>query len=135
MRFERVGLGVAQVVGVAEALPPETGCALVELETPGQPPEYWVGLQNSGYALGMVLLVPLGDGRELEQIVTKFIVSLRTGIEKGWQSKNIAFRIFRMGDDVGFISPRGSKAAFVSLKAWNMAGPSSSAWTSAAGYG
>ena len=42
--------GVAQVFGVAEALPPETGCALVELETPGQPPEYWVGLQNF-YAL------------------------------------------------------------------------------------
>ena len=33
-------------VGVSDPLPPEAGCALVELETPGQPPEYWVGLQN-----------------------------------------------------------------------------------------
>jgi len=33
-------------VGVTETLPPEAGCALVELETPGQAPEYWVGLQN-----------------------------------------------------------------------------------------
>jgi membrane-bound lytic murein transglycosylase B len=33
-------------VGVTEPLPPEAGCALVELETPGQAPEYWVGLQN-----------------------------------------------------------------------------------------
>ena len=33
-----------------EALPPEAGCALVELETPGRPAEYWVGLQNF-YAL------------------------------------------------------------------------------------
>ena len=39
-----VGTGVG--AGAAETLPPETGCALVELETPGQPPEYWVGLQN-----------------------------------------------------------------------------------------
>jgi len=41
-----VAIGMAQVAGIAEALPPETECALVELETPGQPPEYWVGLQN-----------------------------------------------------------------------------------------
>jgi membrane-bound lytic murein transglycosylase B len=33
-------------VGTEERLPPEAGCALVELETPGQPPEYWVGLEN-----------------------------------------------------------------------------------------
>lgn len=45
-----VTVGMAQVVSVAEALPPETGCALIELETPGQSPEYWVGLQNF-YAL------------------------------------------------------------------------------------
>jgi len=45
-----MAVGAAQAVGVAEALPPETGCALVELETPGQAPEYWVGLQNF-YAL------------------------------------------------------------------------------------
>lgn len=28
------------------ALPPDAGCALIELETPGQPPEYWIGLRN-----------------------------------------------------------------------------------------
>lgn len=33
-------------VRVSDPLPPEAECALVELETPGQPPEYWVGLQN-----------------------------------------------------------------------------------------
>ena len=38
--------GAFPAAGVAQALPPEAGCALVELETPGQPPEYWVGLQN-----------------------------------------------------------------------------------------
>lgn len=27
-------------------LPPDAGCALVELETPGRPSEYWVGLRN-----------------------------------------------------------------------------------------
>ena len=37
-------------VKVADPLPPEAACALVELETPGQPAEYWVGLQNF-YAL------------------------------------------------------------------------------------
>lgn len=37
-------------VGVSEPLPREAACALVELETPGQPPEYWIGLQNF-YAL------------------------------------------------------------------------------------
>jgi len=37
-------------VGVSEPLPPDAGCALVELETPGQASEYWVGLQNF-YAL------------------------------------------------------------------------------------
>ncbi len=37
-------------VGTAELLPQEAACALIELETPGQPPEYWVGLQNF-YAL------------------------------------------------------------------------------------
>lgn len=37
-------------VGPAEPLPQEAACALIELETPGQPPEYWVGLQNF-YAL------------------------------------------------------------------------------------
>ena len=41
-----VAVGMAHTGGGAEALPPETGCALVELETPGQAPEYWVGLQN-----------------------------------------------------------------------------------------
>lgn len=40
----------AALIARAEALAPEAGCALVELETPGQPPEYWVGLQNF-YAL------------------------------------------------------------------------------------
>ncbi len=30
----------------SQPLPPETLCALVELETPGQPAEYWIGLQN-----------------------------------------------------------------------------------------
>ncbi len=33
-------------VGVSEPLPPEAGCALVELDTPGRAPEYWIGLQN-----------------------------------------------------------------------------------------
>ena len=28
------------------ALPPDAGCALIELETPGQASEYWVGLRN-----------------------------------------------------------------------------------------
>ncbi len=37
-------------VGAAEPLPPEAACALIELETPGQPAEYWIGLQNF-YAL------------------------------------------------------------------------------------
>jgi len=37
-------------VGAAVPLPAEAWCALVELETPGQSPEYWVGLQNF-YAL------------------------------------------------------------------------------------
>lgn len=37
-------------VGAAEPLPPEAACALVELETPGQASEYWIGLQNF-YAL------------------------------------------------------------------------------------
>jgi lytic murein transglycosylase B len=45
-----VAVGTAHVAGIAEVLPPETGCALIELETPGQPSEYWVGLQNF-YAL------------------------------------------------------------------------------------
>ena len=42
------GVGVVSAApgGGAEALPPDAACALVELETPGQPPEYWVGLQN-----------------------------------------------------------------------------------------
>jgi len=30
----------------ATKLPPEAECALIELETPGRPSEYWVGLQN-----------------------------------------------------------------------------------------
>ena len=40
--------GVVLATGGADAtaLPPEAGCALIELETPGQPPEYWVGLKN-----------------------------------------------------------------------------------------
>jgi len=33
-------------VTLSQPLPPETLCALVELETPGQPAEYWIGLQN-----------------------------------------------------------------------------------------
>ena len=33
-------------VGMSEPLPPDAACALVELETPGQAPEYWIGLQN-----------------------------------------------------------------------------------------
>ena len=37
-------------VSVAEPLPADAVCALIELETPGQPPEYWIGLQNF-YAL------------------------------------------------------------------------------------
>ncbi|MDP2707734.1 MAG: lytic murein transglycosylase, partial [Burkholderiales bacterium] len=37
-------------VDVSEPLPPEAACALVELETPGQASEYWIGLQNF-YAL------------------------------------------------------------------------------------
>jgi membrane-bound lytic murein transglycosylase B len=37
-------------VAAAEPLPADAGCALVELETPGQAVEYWVGLQNF-YAL------------------------------------------------------------------------------------
>ena len=37
-------------VGLAESFPPDAGCVLVELETPGQSPEYWIGLQNF-YAL------------------------------------------------------------------------------------
>jgi membrane-bound lytic murein transglycosylase B len=40
------GVAVVATAGSAEALPPEAGCALVELESPGQAPEYWVGLQN-----------------------------------------------------------------------------------------
>lgn len=37
-------------VEAAERLPQDAACALVELETPGRPSEYWVGLQNF-YAL------------------------------------------------------------------------------------
>jgi membrane-bound lytic murein transglycosylase B len=37
-------------VGISAPLPPEAACALVELETPGQASEYWIGLQNF-YAL------------------------------------------------------------------------------------
>lgn len=37
-------------VGVAEPFPPDADCALVQLETPGEAPEYWIGLQNF-YAL------------------------------------------------------------------------------------
>jgi membrane-bound lytic murein transglycosylase B len=33
-------------VTLSQPLPPETMCALVELETPGQAAEYWIGLQN-----------------------------------------------------------------------------------------
>jgi len=37
-------------VGITLPMPPDAGCALLELKTPGQPPEYWIGLQNF-YAL------------------------------------------------------------------------------------
>ena len=37
-------------VNAAEPLPPHALCALIELQTPGESPEYWVGLQNF-YAL------------------------------------------------------------------------------------
>ena len=38
-------LGLFGVSG-AESLPPDTLCALIELETPGQDSEYWIGLNN-----------------------------------------------------------------------------------------
>ena len=37
-------------VGVEEKVNPDAGVVLIELESPGQAPEYWVGLDNF-YAL------------------------------------------------------------------------------------